>query len=265
MHPYLFGDYPAYPIFLAVAIVGAASVAWASFRRHGIPLGDSLRILLSLAAGGLLGAKLYAVFEDTGPWRFLLSDPAHGYRYPGAIVGVAVVLVLFHRRLCRDVSLAALGDALMPAVGVGAALLRFGCFAAGCCFGAPARLPWAVRFPAQSPGWTAQLTAGWITPSAPASLPVHPLQLYFMVLSLSSAALALWLEPRKVYEGQVVLAFLALDQLGKFLLEYLRDEPLPGVQVASLLLGLAAVATLFIVAAYPQSLRAQSRQAAVVS
>lgn len=265
MCPYLFGYLPTYPAFLAVAVGGAAAVATVVLRRNGVAPRACLRILMMLGAGGLLGAKLYAVFEDDSSWWFLMSDPTHGYRYPGAVIGLAVVLVLFRQRLCRGGSLGALGDALMAAVGVGAALLRLGCFAAGCCFGAPSRLPWAVRFPAQSPAWIAQLRAGLITPSAPASLPVHPLQLYFMLLSLAAAALALRLEPRKAYEGQVVLAFLAVDQLGKFGLEYLRDEPLPGVQVASLAFGLAAAATLVIVAVYPQSLRAQPRKAAVVS
>jgi phosphatidylglycerol---prolipoprotein diacylglyceryl transferase len=156
-----------------------------------------------------------------------------------------------------------LGDALMPAVGVGAALLRLGCFAAGCCFGTPSRLPWAVRFPALSAAWLAQVRAGWITPKAPASLPVHPLQLYFMLLSLTAVAVALWLEPRKVYTGQVVLAFLTVDQLGKFGLEYFRQEELPGLQVASLAIGLVAAGTLAIAACHTQSRRAGAHRAAV--
>lgn len=247
MHPYLLGDIDTYPGFLAVAIAGAGSVAWLSFRRSGIAAEDCLWILLSLAAGGLLGAKGYALFEEAAGVRSLFEF-THGYRYPGAIVGCALVLVLFGRRLCREVSIAALSDALIPAVGVGAALLRVGCFTCGCCFGTPSMLPWAVRFPAQSPAWLAQVDAGLITSGAPTSLPVHPLQLYFMLLSLVATGLALWLERRKAYVGQVVLTFLAVDQLGKFGLEYIREEALRGAQFASLTIGAVAMATLALAA-----------------
>jgi phosphatidylglycerol---prolipoprotein diacylglyceryl transferase len=244
VRPYLANSLPAYPLCLAVAIGGAALVARYALRRRGIAPADCARILLILAAGGLLGAKLYSLLEDGAASWPRLGDLTQGYRYPGALIGVAVVAMFFRRSICRSVSLAALGDALMPAVGVGAALLRLGCFAYGCCFGAPSSVPWTVRFPAYSPAWFAQLSTGWIAPEAPASLPVHPLQLYFLALSLTGVACALWLEPRKAYEGQVVLAFLTVDQLGKFGLESLRHAPLPAVQIASLVIGGAAAATL---------------------
>ena len=170
-----------------------------SLRRCDIALAKCLGMLLMLAAGGLLGAKLYSLLEDGSATWPRLSSLTQGYRYPGALIGLAAAAMLFRPALCRRVSLATLGDALMPAVGVGAALLRLGCFAYGCCFGAPSRVAWAVRFPAYSPPWFAQLSAGWIAPDAPASLPVHPLQLYLLALSLTGVAGALWLEPRKVY------------------------------------------------------------------
>jgi phosphatidylglycerol:prolipoprotein diacylglycerol transferase len=256
VRPYLAHALPAYPLFLAIAIGGAALVATLSLQRCGIALAECLWMLLMLAAAGLLGAKLYSLLEDGSATWPRLGGLTQGYRYPGALIGLAAAAMLFRPLLCRGVSLATLGDALMPAVGVGAALLRLGCFAYGCCFGAPSQMPWAVRFPAHSPAWFAQLNAGWIAPNAPASLPVHPLQLYFMLLSLTGVACALWLGPRKAYAGQVILAFLSVDQFGKFGLEYLRHDPLPGVQLASLLIGLAAAATLG-VAAVPRGHRAR--------
>jgi phosphatidylglycerol---prolipoprotein diacylglyceryl transferase len=252
-------------MFLAMAISGAALVASCSLRRWGIAPADCARTLLILAAGGLLGAKLCSLLEDGALSWPRLGSLTQGYRYPGAIIGLAIVAMLFRRHLSRNVSPATLGDALMPAVGVGAAVLRLGCFAHGCCFGTPSQVPWAVRFPAHSPPWFAQLSAGWIGPNAPASLPVHPLQLYFMLLSLTAVACALWLETRKAYEGQVVLVFLTVDQVGKFGLEYLRHEPLPGVQITSLLIGLAAAAMLGVAASTPQAPRARALTAAATS
>lgn len=87
-------------------------------------------------------------------------------------------------------TLAVMADALAPSVGIGAAMVRLGCFLSGCCFGVRSELPWALRFPAHSPPWEPHLQAGWIGPGWPESLSVHPLQLYFILLSLLAAALA---------------------------------------------------------------------------
>ncbi|MBM4318707.1 MAG: prolipoprotein diacylglyceryl transferase, partial [Deltaproteobacteria bacterium] len=75
-------------------------------------------------------------------------------------------------------SLAVLADLFVPAAALGHAFGRLGCFAAGCCWGRPATLPWSVSFPAGSMAWNQQLEQGLIPGWADASLPVHPTQLY---------------------------------------------------------------------------------------
>jgi phosphatidylglycerol:prolipoprotein diacylglycerol transferase len=243
MHPYAFDGISLYGVFLVVAILGAATVALGGLRRNHVRPGHGLLFLLLCAGGGLAGAKLWSRWQEgVLDWSFP-SALTHGYRYPGAIIGMGVMMAIFGRRLCR-VPLLAVGDAVMPAVGVGAALLRFGCLAYGCCFGTPSTVRWAIAFPKFSPPWLAHVAAGLISAKAAASLPVHPLQVYFMMWSLIATAVARWLEPRKTYAGQVVLVFLAVDQLGKFGLEFLRQERLAGVQGASLVIGLAAAAAL---------------------
>ncbi len=243
MHPYAFDGISLYGVCLVVAIVGAATVALGNLRRNHVRPGRGLLFLLLCAGGGLAGAKLWSRWQDGVLDRSFPSALTHGYRYPGAIVGMGVVMAMFGRRLCRA-PLLAVGDAVMPAVGVGAALLRFGCLAYGCCFGTPSTLPWAIAFPKFSPPWLAHVAAGLISAKAAASLPVHPLQVYFMMWSLIATAVALWLGPRRTYAGQVVLVFLAVDQLGKFGLELLRQERLAGVQTAALAIGLAAATAL---------------------
>jgi prolipoprotein diacylglyceryltransferase len=209
-----------------------------------------------------LGAKEFTLYERSAHDSSFVSELTQGYRYPGGITGAAVALAVLARwplllissaaadgrRGEKDMSLASLADALAPSVGVGAALVRFGCFLGGCCFGMRSSLPWALRFPDHTPPWDAHVAAGWIGYSAHASLPVHPLQLYFIVLSLAAAAIALWMQPRKTYAGQVALVFLAVDGLGKFALELLRHEPLPDVRSASLGIGVVATAVLGVAA-----------------
>ena len=118
--------------------------------------------------------------------------------------------------------------------------MRLGCLLSGCCFGVRSDVVWAVRFPAQTPAWHAHLAAGLVSPASHTSLPVHPLQLYFMMLSLFAAVVAWRVRENQHRDGHAILAFLAIDGLGKALLETLRAEPPPGIQLASMLSGAVA-------------------------
>jgi prolipoprotein diacylglyceryltransferase len=206
------------------------------------------------ACAGVLGAKLHSVIERGGALFPLQQELTQGYRYPGAIVALVIVVAVAGRWFSRGLSLAALGDALAPSVGVGAALLRVGCFLSGCCFGVRSDLPWAVSFPAQRPAWHAHLGAGWIQPTSEQSLPVHPLQLYFVGLSLGAALVAWWVQRRKRFDGQALLTFLTIDGIGKALLEFLRATRPPSVQALSLMVGWCATTGLVVM-----SVRARSR------
>jgi phosphatidylglycerol:prolipoprotein diacylglycerol transferase len=57
------------------------------------------------------------------------------------------------------------------------------------------------------------------------SLPVHPTQIYESAASLAIAVFCLvYVHPRKRYDGQVFLAFVALYAAARFLLEILRRD-----------------------------------------
>lgn len=240
MYPYIAETIPVYPVALAMAVVVSALVGAYGLWRSGLSLGVCVRLQLVMAAAGLMGAKLHSLIERGGGLFSLQQELTQGYRYPGAIVALVVVLMLAGRRLTRGTSFAALGDALAPSIGVGAALLRAGCLLYGCCHGVRSELPWAIAFPRESPAWHAHLSAGWIEASSAESLSVHPLQLYFVAVSLGAAFVAWRLQRRKRFDGQALLAFLALDGIGKAILETFRAARPPSVQLASVILGLSA-------------------------
>lgn len=263
MFPYLASDLPAYPLFLFLGTAAAALAGALGLRRHaGLARADCLRVQGLLVVAGLAGGKLHSLIERGGVVS-VETEMTQGFRYPGALLAVVVALLLLRwrwRSRRPRVSTAVLADALAPSVAIGAALVRLGCLAYGCCFGTPAQVPWVVRFPAHSPAWNAHVAAGWIGPRAEMSLPVHPLQIYFILLSLASGALALWLRMRKACAGESALAFLAADGLGKWALESLRHDPLPAVRLTSLLLAMGAVTVLMLLPpVQPTRLRAGVR------
>lgn len=131
------------------------------------------------------------------------------------------------------------------AVPLGLAFGRMGCLLAGCCFGAPSAVPWALTFPPRSPASEAQAKAHLLANARLPSLPVHPTQIYESAASLVIAALCLLVvHPRKRYDGQVFVAFLVLYAVARAGLEILRRDDRGGALglSTSQLLGLGLVA-----------------------
>lgn len=241
MHPLLFGQVRAYPFFLALAVAVGAAAALRSARRNGVDLRRFVPALAALALGTLVGAKLDVALEVGAIDRRLLF----AFRYPGAVLGFAATLGLLSR-FRSTVSAPLLADLLAPSFGLGIAVARVGCFLNGCCAGAPSARPWALSFPARCPTWRAHVTHGLVGADSAASLPVHPLQLYFAASALGTGLFLLWYEPRKRFDGQLLLLFVAIQAGGKSVLELLRFPPAPHVQLLSLLLALASLTVLVV-------------------
>lgn len=111
---------------------------------------------------------------------------------------------------------------------------RIGCFLNGCCFGARTDLPWGVSFPGSSPASFTQHEAGLLAFRSLPSLPVHPTQLYSALINLSIFFYVyFWVRRNKRYHGQVMITFLLLYSLGRFLVEFVRADQRGGLFVLS--------------------------------
>lgn len=196
MHPELFAGVRAYPIFVAAGIGLGILVAAFTASRTGLPWRSYLCIQAILTIAGVLGAKIYALIEQ-GTIASFSWEATRGYRYPGGIIAVLSALPLARSIAAPQLSLLALADAFAPAIGFAMAIIRVGCFLNGCCFGTVLEGPWAFVFPKGSPAWAGQIAAQLAPSEALYSLPVHPLQLYFAVLSLGIGVFLLWFGKRK--------------------------------------------------------------------
>jgi phosphatidylglycerol:prolipoprotein diacylglycerol transferase len=102
-------------------------------------------------------------------------------------------------------------DVLAPGIGLGEAVGRIGCLAAGCCYGAVCDLPWAITF---------------FDPEslAPLHVPLHPTQLYHTLAGLACFAATLALKSRTRNTGQLMGIFLALFGSFRFIIELFRAD-----------------------------------------
>jgi phosphatidylglycerol:prolipoprotein diacylglycerol transferase len=130
------------------------------------------------------------------------------------------------------------GDVLAPAIILGQAIGRWGCFAAGCCYGKPTSVPWAVTF--------TDPRANEVT-GVPLNVPLHPSQLYLSLADFALFFILLAVAARKKFEGQVLLLYLILYAVLRGTLESFRGDPrgellgLSTSQWLSILLGLVGV------------------------
>src|SRR5215813_7074320 len=190
---------------LAVLFALVAGPPWEE-RLEGIPRRKALGIHLVLALAAIAGGHLH--YQHNYPGVAAGRMPWEGLHAAGALIGVLLaagpVFLLFRVHPGR------MADALAPVSGVSICIARLGCFLNGCCFGMRCAYPWCLSFPPGSP--PAVLEAEYkVIPSYQSwSLSVHPLQLYFALSGLLIAAVALWLIPRKRYQGQVALVSLVI-------------------------------------------------------
>src|SRR6267154_5602164 len=165
MYPVLFriGDFEITSFGVLVAI-GALVGIWIfgrELKRSGLPH-DGADAAVVGVLGGLIGAKLLWTLEFSreAPLTDLRFSRAGLSWFGGLIGGVGTGLWVLHRRRVPIVRALA---AAAPALAVGHAIGRIGCFMVGDDYGRPSNLPWAVAFPEGLP---------------PTSGRVHPTQLY---------------------------------------------------------------------------------------
>ena len=188
-------------------------------RRTGLP-SNAVDTGVAGLAGGLLGAKLLWVVEHLGeePFTDLLFSRG-GMSWFGGFAGGLLAGFWLMRR--RGLPVIAVLAAATPALAIGHAIGRLGCFLVGDDYGRPSQLPWAVAFPDGLP---------------PTTVPVHPTQLYeALVLVPIAMMLSRW-RRRGTPDRTVLGGYLTAVGILRFLIEFIRVNVrvLPGLTVAHL-------------------------------
>jgi len=206
-----------YGVLLVAALLAALWLAGRLAVRQGLD-GQKVQDLgIAAIIAGLIGAKLLLVLVDFQQYRAnprALIDvlQSGGVFYGGLLGGIPVAwLYIVKHKLPLFRTL----DVLAPAVAIGQAIGRLGCFAAGCCFGSPSTLPWAVVFHNED----AHALVG-----VPLGIPIHPSQIYESLGSFLLLALLLGMLKRKKFDGQVFAAYLIGYGIMRFVLEFFRGD-----------------------------------------
>ena len=199
-----------YGLMIGLGVVGALMMAWHRSKARGLSDDTATSMVLLAVIVGFIGAKIFFVLthmEDfrRDPWGSLGSE---GFVvYGGVIFGTLACWVYSKMKKERFLVWA---DILLPGVALAQGLGRIGCFLAGCCYGRPTDSCLGVVFPPHS--------------MAPAGVPLVPTQLISSAGDLLLCGILLAYDRRKHRAGGVLAVYLSLYSVGRFLVEYLRDD-----------------------------------------
>ncbi|MDD3925131.1 MAG: prolipoprotein diacylglyceryl transferase [bacterium] len=219
---------PSYGVMLALGVILASIWCIRRAAAAGLSAERMVDLISIVMIAALAGARLCYVLLN---WGYYASDPWEALKvwegglsfHGGLAAGIPAALLYLRNRM----NFLRYSDLLAPGVALGYAVTRIGCFLNGCCYGKSADLPWCVHMHGADR---------------------HPTQIYSSLLSLALIPLLLLIDRRKRYDGQVILYYVVLYSLERFLVEIYRAGEsavvLPsGLTQAQLLsLGLIAVA-----------------------
>lgn len=207
---------------LLVAAGYLLGIFWLNRRRGEMGLSEDRfwGLIYALFFGAIAGGKLlyWTVEFDAilaGELR-LLADIRYGFVYYGGVIGAGAMGAWYLRR--HGLDFLKLADYFFTPLPLGHAVGRLGCFAAGCCAGAPTAMPWGVRF-THPESLIAHAFKG---------VAVHPAQLYEaganLLIWAGLAALLGRVRSGKAPQGTVVSAYLLAYCVSRFVIEFFRGD-----------------------------------------
>jgi phosphatidylglycerol---prolipoprotein diacylglyceryl transferase len=223
VYPELFSLGPltiySYGVLLAASYLLGLRLAMSRAKRWGLDATRVLDLGIYIIIAALVGAKLLLLVVDfdqfSRSWADLFSlARSGGVFYGGLILAVAVAFWYIAR---HNMPFWTTCDVFAPGIALGHVTGRLGCFAAGCCYGKPTTVPWAVVF--TDPAAAANV-------GTPLGIPLHPTQLYEAGAELLILVVLLAAERRgRGFAGRTFWAYMFLYALSRFVIEFYRGDP----------------------------------------
>jgi phosphatidylglycerol---prolipoprotein diacylglyceryl transferase len=218
MHPDLITFGPitlhTYGLLIAIGFVLGLLVAIRTGRRHGI---DSQKIMdmgFLLIISGVIGSRITYVLMNFSDY---LANPLDMFKlwqgglvFSGGLLAAIIAAFLYIRH--HKLNIWQICDIWAPAVAIGQAIGRIGCFMAGCCYGRPTNSICGVVF-------TDPKSIAY-----PLNVPLHPTQLYDSLSNFIIFIILMILSAKKKLDGQVFLWFLIMHSTARLFIERYRGD-----------------------------------------
>jgi phosphatidylglycerol---prolipoprotein diacylglyceryl transferase len=166
-------------------------------------------VTIGIVSGIIGGRLLYCL--TAGPCSFIefFEFWQGGFAVLGSLIGVLcvipLVLYFYKASVLACLDRAALYAPLLQAIS------RIGCFLAGCCFGKPTFIPWAITY--TDP-----------TCRAPLDVLLHPVQLYSAGMLVLIFCLLYGMQSWLKKDGQLLGVYVLLMAFERFFIDFFRDD-----------------------------------------
>lgn len=165
----------------------------------------------------LVGAKLILLVSSLSYYfanpRELFSLARSGGVFQGGLTFGVLFALWYFRKVKIPTWKAA--DVVAPALALGHTFGRFGCMAAGCCYGSACELPWGATFHDE---YAHELTG------VPLGVALHPVQIYEAILNAANFLFLFLVLRKKRFDGQVFALYIAAYSVIRFITEYFRGD-----------------------------------------
>lgn len=227
---------------MALGFVSAGAVTYFGFKRAGLNPEAVYWITIAAAIGGIAGSKIHYLLlhlDELGDDPLASAFSGAGLVWYGGFVG-GLAAGLLVTRLYR-IPLGKAINAAAPAVAIGYAFGRIGCFLNGDDYGQPSTLPWAMAFPDGSPPTPTVVSPG----GELVHVTVQPTQLYESLAAFAIFFALLYLRRWFKRDWSLFLVFLVLAGVERFLVEFVRWNR-PGQTQQQVLAAVTAVSATFL-------------------
>lgn len=209
------GNFTLHTYGFCIALGALLGIAFVSHRARKVGLDQQLvlDLVFYLLIAAIIGSRIFYILLNPG---YYLRHPLEIFMiWRGGLVFYGGFLLAFPTCFFylkkRGLPFLKTCDILAPGIALGEALGRMGCFFAGCCYGTPTDLPWAVTF--THPNSLAKL-----------GVPLHPTQLYASAQSLLVFIILAGLGRFKRADGQILWLYIFLYALGRLITENFRGD-----------------------------------------
>lgn len=203
-----------YGLFVGLGFLAAVTFAGRRAAARGIIRDEMTDLFFVILLSSLIGARLLYVllnFQDFAAHPLsIFKIWTGGLVFYGGFIAALISALIYIKT--KALPLAKTADILAPAIALGHAVGRIGCFFAGCCYGRQCHLPWAVTF--EDP---ASL--------APLHTPMHPTQIYSVFTNLLLFIILILADKREKTDGLTFWLYIFLYGIFRFFVEMFRGDP----------------------------------------
>lgn len=225
MKPILFEiwgfDVYGYGLMIAIGILSAIYLFVNRSKKKGYDEDKIFNMTIIAIISGILGGKVLYIITD---FKYVIENPSVIIKDFGlgfVIYGAIIFGVLSVYCYCRSKKWNALEvfDLVVPGLALAQCFGRIGCFLAGCCYGAETHSYIGIVFPKES--------------LAPSGVSLYPTQLMSSGFDFLLAIFLLWYDKKNKKSGRVFAMYLIVYSIGRFLIEFLRNDPRGNVGILS--------------------------------